>query len=70
MPHLTHHDRPATWHLSLPGSLALQVEARLIDPMTGSVKWGARTQLMQSLLRKWLADQSTTAPHAAEPILD
>lgn len=47
-------DRPKEWKLSLPSSLTDEVEARLTDPLTGAVKYGARTKLIERLLRDWL----------------
>lgn len=48
-------DPPVEKALSLPSSLVAEVELRLYDPATGKVKYGAFAQLVERLLREWLA---------------
>lgn len=43
--------------IELPESLATKVDLLLTDPLTGKVKYGARTQLFEQLLREWLGAQ-------------
>jgi len=51
-------DPPVRWELSLPLSLATEIELALLDPLRGKVAHGARTDLVTMLLRQWLASQS------------
>ena len=44
----------AVWTLSLPLPLVAEVELHLLDPFTRKVSYGARTELIQTLLREWL----------------
>jgi len=48
-------DRPVEWSLRLPSSLANEVELMLIDPLRGKPTFGARSALVVSLLREWIA---------------
>ncbi len=48
------------WHVNLPTSVAVQVEARLLDPVTGSVRYGGRAKLLEQLLRNWLSQPVAT----------
>lgn len=50
-------DRPIFWKNSIPSSVALAVELRLTDPLTGKPAHGARSQLITKLLREWLNEQ-------------
>lgn len=50
-------DRPTEWKLSIPSSLAARIELRLVDPLTGKPKHGARSRLVNELLRAWLSQQ-------------
>ena len=38
-----------------------KVKANLLDPVTGRTKYGALQALIESLLWKWLQEQSTTS---------
>jgi metal-responsive CopG/Arc/MetJ family transcriptional regulator len=42
------------WKLSIDASLAAEVDLRLEDPVTRKPKYGARSQLVQLLLRDYL----------------
>jgi len=53
-------DPPVRWELSLPSSLAAQVEVLLADPVRGKTSYGARTKLITRLLREWLREQGAT----------
>lgn len=42
------------WLITMPESLAAQVELRLLDPVLNQPRYGARAKLMQALVQKWL----------------
>lgn len=46
---------PVEWKNSLPSDLAAQVELLLKDPMRDKPRYGARSVLIEKLLRAWLA---------------
>lgn len=50
-------DRPVDWKISIRGSIAAQIELYFTDPITGRVKKGARSQLINQLLSDWLERQ-------------
>ena len=56
-----HSDPPVNWKLSLPQSLTASVALILSDPLTGLPKHGARSKLIEQLLREWLAKQAKSA---------
>ena len=45
------------WKLYLPASIAAEVELLLLDPMREKVKYGARNELVETLLKEWLTAQ-------------
>lgn len=47
-------DPPTTWELSLPTSLVAEVELYILDPVRRKQAHGARSALVQRLLREWL----------------
>jgi Arc/MetJ-type ribon-helix-helix transcriptional regulator len=51
-------DPPIEVHLSIPSSLLAQVDKHLIDPIRGKPKYGARSELIKSLLTQWLASKN------------
>lgn len=51
-PHPTDTKREIT--LQIPDSLFTRVEARLRDPLSGRLAYGARSKLINSLLAAWL----------------
>jgi len=48
---------PIEWSISLPSDLAAQVELLLLDPMRGKPKVGARSKLIEQLLRGWIEER-------------
>lgn len=50
-------DRPVNWKLSIRGSTAAAIELYFTDPLTGEVKKGARSKLVNQLLEEWLQQQ-------------
>lgn len=45
----------ADYKVSLPAPLAAEVDLMLEDPLTKKPKYGARSLLIEALLREWLA---------------
>lgn len=43
--------------VSLPASLLAQVDIHFFDPVTGKPRYGARSALIERLLRKWVREQ-------------
>lgn len=52
-----HSDPPVQWFLSVPTTLAAKVDLLLMDPVTRKVKYSARSDLVQVLLREWVEKQ-------------
>jgi len=48
------------WKNSIPSPLAAEIELLLLDPISGRVTYGARSQLIESLLRDWVDKQRNT----------
>lgn len=51
-----HNDPPVKVHISLPTSLVAKVELSLFDPARGRIRYGGLSELLQSLLTRWLDD--------------
>jgi hypothetical protein len=45
------------WKVHIPVDLGAQVELLLKDPALEKVKYGARNQLIEKLLRQWIKDK-------------
>lgn len=45
------------WKVSLPTPLAAEIEILLYDPLTGRPQYGGRSQLIETLLRTWVAKE-------------
>lgn len=45
------------WKIRIPEPLAAEVELLLLNPVTGNPLYGARSQLIESLLRDWVDSQ-------------
>ena len=43
-----------TWEIRIPLSTAAKTELLLIDPITGSARYAARSQLVTALVEQWL----------------
>jgi hypothetical protein len=50
-------DPRVKWHIYIPSTLAAQIELLLLDPFLGQPKFGAKSELVTSLLQKWLDDK-------------
>jgi metal-responsive CopG/Arc/MetJ family transcriptional regulator len=53
-------DKPVRWEVSLPTSLAAEVELHIFDPVRRTQAFGARSALVSRLLREWLEQQKPT----------
>jgi hypothetical protein len=49
------------WHVTLPQGLADSVDIRLMDPLRGRIRYGARSGLVEELLTKWLQAETSGA---------
>lgn len=45
------------WKISLPATLAAEIEILLLDAAKGKARYGARSALITSLLRQFVAQQ-------------
>ena len=50
-------DPSVEWKLYIPLSLAAKIELLLLDPTRQKVRFGARSQLIASLLAQWVRKQ-------------
>jgi len=48
------------WKIIIDATLAGQIEFLLLDPLTAKPKHGARKELIEQLLREWLAKKQAT----------
>lgn len=55
--------RTVHWTLSLPEPLAAELELLMLDPMLGKPKVGARSALVEGLIREWIATQRRSNQH-------
>lgn len=64
-------DRPVEKMVNFPQSVVDRVNEQLNDPLTGRPSYGAWSQLITSLLNKWLAGEvKVTIPLRKERTLD
>lgn len=54
------------WKISVPLSIANKVTLILADPLSGSVRYGSRSKLIELLLRNWLNELTRDAQQSAE----
>jgi len=57
------------WKLSIPATLAGQIEFALLDPVTRKTKYGARNKLVISLIERWIAEQRGGDPNLLPPVV-
>lgn len=50
-------ERSVRWRVEVRESLALKVELLLYDPLEEKVSWGARSNLINELLARWLEER-------------
>ena len=50
-------DRPVDKKLSLRTSIVTEIDSQLADSLTGKPRYGAWTELVESLLNKWLSGE-------------
>jgi len=66
MPREPHIDPPVRLHVAVPESVLAAVDLALFNPVTGKVKYGARSDLITGLLKSWLTQQAA-GPQEGEP---
>ena len=49
------------WNISLPAGIAAEVEMLLLDPLTGKPSYAKRSELIVSLLQRWLEEHRAPA---------
>lgn len=54
MPRVKRVDRPVRLEITLPESVSAAVELELFSDIEGRVPYGARSKLIEQLLRSWL----------------
>jgi len=50
-------DRPIDKKLSIRTSIVEEIDSQLADPLTGKPRYGAWTELVESLLMKWMSGE-------------
>ncbi|KKL46545.1 hypothetical protein LCGC14_2344530 [marine sediment metagenome] len=56
-------DRPLDKKLSLRTSIVKEVDSQLADPLTGKPRYGAWTELVESLLLRWACGEVPEVHH-------
>lgn len=51
----------------IPDSLEHKVSLLLVDPQTGSIPYGAKTQLLETLLNRWVEEQISLRAGSSAP---
>ena len=54
------------WKVSVPQSLANKVTLLLADPMSGGIRYGSRSKLIELLLRNWINGLITPSQASGE----
>jgi hypothetical protein len=54
-------------NVRIPEDLDAQVQLLLMNPRTGSVKYGKWSQLIEALLRRWVAEQRQSLTNPENP---
>lgn len=54
---VSHLDPPIKWRVNIPESIAAKVELMLLNPLTGDIRYGARSDLITKLLKQWLDER-------------
>jgi len=60
MPRVKRVDRPVRLEITLPESVSAAVELELFSDIEGRVPYGARSKLLEQLLRQWLASRGVS----------
>lgn len=55
-------DRPVEWKVYVPSSVANVVDLLMLDPVTGNIRKGARSALVEELLRRWVEERKIHQP--------
>ena len=59
-------EKRVRWNCSFRQSLAHSVELLLINPVTKKLSYGARSKLLEQLMREWLTKMTNLSPEEAE----
>lgn len=59
-----------TWKVSLPAPLTAEIDLMLSNPATHRLKYGARSRLVEALLRRWLAEVRGEPPNTVPGVDD
>ncbi|HYE38131.1 hypothetical protein [Methylocaldum sp.] len=59
-------EKSIRWRIEVKERIAAQVELLLLDPLTGDIAYGARSALVNQLLREWLDKQRRANPVIVE----
>lgn len=51
--------RKVRWTVYVPEDLSTKTDILLLNPITGRVQYNAKSELVEKLLRQWLAGQIT-----------
>lgn len=60
MPRVKRVDRPVRLEITLPESVSAAVELELFSDIEGRVPYGARSKLLEQLLRQWLSSRGVS----------
>lgn len=60
MPRVKKTDRPVHVSVRLPTSIVAKVELELYSDLIGGIPWGAKSELVESLLRGWLEERGVS----------
>ncbi len=60
MPRVKRVDRPVRLEITLPESVSAAVELELFSDIEGRVPYGARSKLIEQLLRQWLTSRGVS----------
>ncbi len=60
MPRVKRVDRPVRLEITLPESVSAAVELELFSDIEGRVPYGARSKLLEQLLRQWLTSRGVS----------
>jgi len=60
MPRVKRVDRPVRLEITLPESVSAAVELELFSDIEGRVPYGARSKLIEQLLRQWLSSRGVS----------
>lgn len=66
MPRPKHTIRPAELKVSIPSDVFTQVGIELYSPLKERIPYGAWSELVTTLLNRWLRDRGLTVPESSD----